>query len=240
MHGFALGATALATIAFGGAASAADLAVEKAPPSTWAGTYFGASVGGVWASDRIADIDGLQGVLQTYTLKSTGIIGSGAVGYNFQWGHVVYGIEADLGGLGLNRTIFEQNVGGNPAVTTNHLGSGMYADVTARLGFAAGSALLYGKAGWAFFNGAANVDNTSGRMGGGVAAAKAFDGWTIGAGLEYLFAASWSAKVEYQHFDFGSQTATLVATAVIPGTPFRFANDLTADAVKIGVNYHFH
>ena len=29
------------------------------------------------------------------------------------------------------------------------------------------------------------------------------DGYTVGAGLEYMFAQNWSAKVEYQYYDFG-------------------------------------
>ena len=29
------------------------------------------------------------------------------------------------------------------------------------------------------------------------------DGYTVGAGLEYMFAQNWSGKVEYQYYDFG-------------------------------------
>ena len=44
---------------------------------------------------------------------------------------------------------------------------------------------------------------------GGVPVAFAFngdhrDGYTVGAGLEYMFAPNWSAKVEYQYYDFGN------------------------------------
>ena len=34
------------------------------------------------------------------------------------------------------------------------------------------------------------------------------DGYTVGAGLEYMFAPNWSAKVEYQYYNFGSTTFT--------------------------------
>jgi nucleoside-specific outer membrane channel protein Tsx len=61
-------------------------------------------------------------------------------------------------------------------------------------------------------------------------------GWTIGGGLEYALSSAWSAKIEYQHFDFGSKTALLVTPA---NGNFRFSNDPTAETVKIGVNYHF-
>ena len=34
------------------------------------------------------------------------------------------------------------------------------------------------------------------------------DGYTVGAGLEYMFAPNWSAKAEYQYYNFGSTTFT--------------------------------
>ena len=34
------------------------------------------------------------------------------------------------------------------------------------------------------------------------------DGYTVGAGLEYMFAPNWSAKLEYQYYNFGSTTFT--------------------------------
>ena len=34
------------------------------------------------------------------------------------------------------------------------------------------------------------------------------DGYTVGAGLEYMFAPNWSAKAEYQYYNFGNTTFT--------------------------------
>jgi outer membrane immunogenic protein len=243
-----VGATALVAIV--APASAADLPdlpakapVYKAPPArspfTWAGFYLGGSVGGVWANDNITNLDGLDnqvccGFAQTYSLKDTGIIGGGVLGYNFQYGQFVYGVEADLGGIGFGKTIWEPGAVG---VTSNHLGSGFYSDVTARLGYTFDRALIYAKGGYAYFDGQANVNNNGGLFGGGVVTTGSFDGgWTIGGGLEYALCSAWSAKIEYQHFDFGTKTALLVTPA---NGNFRFSNDLTAETVKIGVNYHF-
>jgi outer membrane immunogenic protein len=243
-HCTGLLAFALTGVAAIASANAADLAVKapvyKAPPPvmypSWAGFYLGGTVGGVWADDKITDVDGLNNDPGfSYSLKDTGVIGGGVIGYNFQYGQFVYGVEADLGGIGFGKTIWEPNA---VNVTSNHLGSGFYGDVTGRLGYAVGSALFYAKGGWAFFDGKGNVDNTRGGFGGGVVTTGSFTGgWTVGAGIEYAFAPAWSAKVEYQHFDFGSETATLVTPA---DGNFRFPHDLTAETVKIGVNYHFH
>ena len=60
------------------------------------------------------------------------------------------------------------------------------------------------------------------------------DGYTVGAGLEYMFAPNWSAKVEYQYYNFGSTTFT-GGPAEIVGA--RFRDD--EHTVKAGLNYRF-
>jgi outer membrane immunogenic protein len=60
------------------------------------------------------------------------------------------------------------------------------------------------------------------------------DGYTVGAGLEYMFAPNWSAKAEYQYYNFGSTTFT-GGPAPIVGA--RFRDD--EHTVKVGVNYRF-
>src|SRR5450755_4277725 len=60
------------------------------------------------------------------------------------------------------------------------------------------------------------------------------DGYTVGAGLEYMFAPSWSAKAEYQYYNFGSTTFTTGPPAIV-GT--RFKDD--EHTVKAGINYRF-
>ena len=46
------------------------------------------------------------------------------------------------------------------------------------------------------------------------------DGYTVGAGLEYMFAPNWSAKAEYQYYNFGNTTFT-GGPAAIAGARFR-------------------
>ncbi len=46
------------------------------------------------------------------------------------------------------------------------------------------------------------------------------DGYTVGAGLEYMFAPNWSAKAEYQYYNFGNTTFT-GGPAEIVGARFR-------------------
>ncbi len=56
-------------------------------------------------------------------------------------------------------------------------------------------------------------------------------GWTIGGGIERKFAPNWSAKIEYQYFDFGSHNLSINAED-------KYKTDLTAHSVMVGLNYH--
>jgi outer membrane immunogenic protein len=62
------------------------------------------------------------------------------------------------------------------------------------------------------------------------------DGYTVGAGLEYMFAPSWSAKVEYQYYNFGSTTFLAGSPPILVGTSFRDDEH----TVKAGINYRFN
>ena len=59
-------------------------------------------------------------------------------------------------------------------------------------------------------------------------------GWTVGGGLEYMFAPNWSVKGEYQYYNFGN---TNFATGPAPLVGSRFRDD--EHTVKVGVNYRF-
>ena len=108
-----------------------------------------------------------------------------------------------------------------------------FGSVTGRLGYSFGPTLLYAKGGYAW----KDNDNIS-VVSGGVPVAFTTDnnhkdGYTVGAGLEYMFAPSWSAKAEYQYYNFGSTTFT--SPAPIVGSHFRDDEH----TVKAGVNYRF-
>ncbi len=111
--------TALVAFAAAGSASAADLPAAplyKAPPVmapvfTWTGFYIGVSAGGHWDTDRITasanpvgfvpfliNVPILNNALAT-SLNPKGFIGGGQIGYNWQTGNFVLGLEADASGM---------------------------------------------------------------------------------------------------------------------------------------------
>jgi outer membrane immunogenic protein len=176
----------------------------------------GGHVGGAWAGDN-----SLQG-------DSGRFLGGVQGGADYQFArNWVVGAEAQYSWLPSNNTgvLFP----GGTFVTQNNreLGS-----VTGRLGYAWGPALLYGKGGYAW------RDNTLGASIAGTPAAftasNRRDGYTVGAGLEYMFNPNWSAKVEYQYYNFGNTTFN-TGPADIVGT--RFRDD--EHTVKAGLNYRF-
>jgi outer membrane immunogenic protein len=220
---------AAATIAFAAPAVAADMPARsytKAPAYTapaliynWTGFYIGGHVGGAFAGDN-----SLQG-------SDARFLGGVQGGFDYQFApNWVTGVEAQyswLGGGNNTGVLFP----GGTLVTAN---SDQLGSVTGRIGYTWGPALLYGKGGYAWRDNnnigvsLAGVPQTFTTDGGRK------DGYTVGAGLEYMFAPNWSAKVEYQYYNFGKTTFN-TGPADIVGT--RFRDD--EHTVKAGLNYRF-
>lgn len=224
------GLSALASIAVGmGAANAADVRVPvyKVPSpvilSDWAGFYLGVHGGyGFGDSSFLANVSANNGpdVPTTVGVKPKGGLGGGHIGYNWQFGSVVVGLEGDFDGAAINgsNTSFSNTV---PSLKTDELAS-----ARGRLGYAVLPDLLaYGTGGfgWAHsvFNGGAgagfNGDESLSQI-----------GWTAGAGLEYKYSGDWMVRVEYLHYSFGDKTLSDVAN---------IKEDL--NVVRAGIGYKF-
>jgi outer membrane immunogenic protein len=221
-----LGAAAL--FAFAAPAVAADLPARtytKAPVYTppqaiynWTGFYLGGHLGG--------DFEGNNSLVGDRSRFLYGVEG----GFDFQFApNWVVGAEAQYSGLsGKNQSLLFP---AGTLITTTHdqLGS-----VTGRIGYTWGPALVYAKGGYAFRDNPNIAVSAGGMPTTFTATGNSLDGWTAGAGLEYMFAPNWSAKAEYQYYNFGSTTFT-GGTPEIIGS--RFRDD--EHTVKLGINYRF-
>ena len=221
--------SAAALVALAGPATAADLSPRpytKAPPApvvpaivyNWTGFYIGGHIGGDFAgSNSLAGNNGR-------------FLGGVQGGFDYQFtSNFVGGIEAEYSWMtGNNNGV---TFPGGVIVTDkrDQLGS-----VTGRAGYTWGPGLLYAKGGYAF----REDNNVNVAIAGAPAAFTTTgnnkNGWTVGAGLEYMFAPNWSAKAEYQYYNFGNTTFTAGPPAIV-GQRFR-DDDQT---VKVGVNYRF-
>ena len=201
------------------AASAADLPARpyaKAPPPllspayNWSGFYVGAMAGFGWGTDA-----------------GSGGFGGGTVGYNWQFpaSQYVLGIEVDAAGAGIKDSITE-DVGGIPFTTESKINA--FGSVTGRAGYAMDAALLYAKGGYAWANSKVAIS----ALGTTFSDSQTHTGFTIGGGVEYMFAPSWSGKAEYMFTSLGSATYNL------GGVPLDSGN-IDFHTIKVGVNYHF-
>lgn len=207
------------------------------PAPNWTGFYLGGNVGGSWASiegaSNLVFLGATPGsILVDRSIDSSGIFGGLQGGYNFQAGNFLYGIEADLGGFDVSgtRTFVDTTTPLRSLQVTGN--GGWYGDITGRGGFVVNNALIYGKAGFAFFTGSVSVtdgfDNIRQNSG-------TFTGWTAGAGVEYMFNPRWTMKVEYLHFDFNSNNFDCCFS-----NSTSLDNRLTVNTVKVGFNYLFN
>jgi len=216
-------------LVFAGPAFAADLrprTYTKAPVYTapeavynWTGFYVGGHVGGAFPGDN------------SFSGSDARFLGGVQGGFDYQFAtNWVVGAEAQYSWLGGNSSSGVVFPGGTLVTgNTDQLGS-----ATARLGYAFGPALLYAKGGYAW-----RGNNNIGVSVGGLPAAfttsgNQRDGYTVGAGLEYLFAPNWSVKGEYQFYNFGNTTFTAGPAPIIGA---RFRDD--EHTVKLGINYRF-
>jgi outer membrane immunogenic protein len=206
--------TAISVLA-GSSAFAADLPVKAAPFSpapvaNWTGFYAGVNVGGGWANTN----DGLgSGDL-------TGVIGGGQLGYNWQVGQFVLGVEGDFQGS----TQKKSDTFGPISVEQK---LPWLATLRGRLGYAPGPLLFYvtGGAAWV------NYELSGSAAGLTVSDNATQSAWTVGGGVEWMFLPHWSTKVEYLYVDTGDKDVTLFGTTV---------NGRAKDnIVRAGLNYHF-
>jgi outer membrane immunogenic protein len=233
---------------------AADLPV-KAPPMpapvfTWTGFYIGGNGG--WGEGRsqstavLGDLAFPTGTVFN-EISSSGWLAGAQVGFNYQTAYnLVVGVEAEWDWTNISGT--ETTISTAPrfvgvaSTTTGRIKD--LADLTGRIGWAAGPWMFYGKGGVA-------LDQTSST---GVAFTPAGtlietsttstdrSGWVAGAGIEWAFAPAWSAKIEYEHFDFGSTRIGVNHVAAATGvfsTTFVSSTE-RIDLVKGGINYRFN
>lgn len=213
-------ALAAATLALGvSAVSAADLGqrpVYKAQPApvmaayNWSGFYVGGHLGYAWSSeDARSTLTGITGVTDP-----DGFLGGAQIGFNWQTGAFVFGIEADW-----SWTNADGSTTIPAAITAEH---NWYGTATARVGYAVDNWLWYVKGGAAWLD----ADYTIG----GLTFGDTRTGWTVGTGLEWALGPNWSAKLEYNYMDFGKDTI---------GTVLPVEIDTQVHVVKAGVNYRF-
>jgi outer membrane immunogenic protein len=227
-------------------ALAADLAVKasRAIPAaparfSWTGCHVGGHVGGVVSEDKTTSALG-----NSIGFSSTGFIGGGQIGcdYEFAPGWVA-GVEGRAAWTSLNNShpgIVTNLVTGVTVPSRFTLGNDFLASATARLGYSVADRWLVfvrGGAAWTREN-ADDAFTTPAGVAVDPRATMTRTGWTVGTGVDWAFAAHWSANLAYNYYDFGSHGTTLTDTAHSTFVNVSSLKD-TMHAVTAGVDYHF-
>src|SRR5262249_55082160 len=146
-----------------------------------------------------------------------GALLGGTIGYNYQWGQTVFGVESDFDW---------NNAKGSSACTLGAAGCQTKSDwlgtTRLRAGYGVDRFLPYVTAGAAYGNIKASVPTV-----GSDDATKL--GWTVGAGAEYAFTPNWSVKAEYLYVDLGKFNCAAC------GSNVKFNENI----VRTGLNYKF-
>jgi outer membrane immunogenic protein len=208
--------------------------VYAPPPFNWTGFYIGGNVGGAWAQGNV--VDTITG--GSFGTNSNGaFIGGGQLGFNYQIGNAVFGVEGFFDGVASNNNnttnILTGFTGDQFQATANATWIGTLAGRLGVTGPGFDHWLLYAKGGGAWVGYNATVsDLTSGMS---ASTSNSQGGWLAGAGIEWAFAPNWTAKLEYQYVGLNGFSV---------GGPFvadRFeVNSPNIQMVTFGINYLFH
>ncbi|WP_112664147.1 outer membrane protein [Microvirga flavescens] len=224
-----LSSVALLGLATG--ALAADLPTRKpapivpvVPAFTWTGFYLGVNAGYGWNSNN--DSVFVPGIGFVSNDSNGGFVGGAQIGYNYQIGQFVVGVEtdiqyADLGGDN-NLPLFANNVIG---FRNNNGSDNYFGTVRARAGVAFDRALIYVTGGFAYGDVAGNSFSSSSN-----------GGWTVGGGVEYAFTNNLTAKIEGLYVNLDRGNNSLLVNNIALGN----SSNTEFGVVRAGLNYKFN
>jgi outer membrane immunogenic protein len=209
-------AAALAMVVAAPAVQAADLGgrpgsykdePDYGPPRyLWTGLYAGLHAGYGSADGYLWAPGGVYGSPET-----DGFIGGGTLGYNFQSGQVVWGLETDFSFAYINGS------DGPTRASMDWLWT-----LRGRVGLDMNGWMPYITGGFAMADVSASDPGGSG--------SDTVSGWTVGGGLEVKLDRAWSLKAEYLYVDVGESFSI--------DAPNR-ASIEDLHIVRAGINYKF-
>jgi len=240
----------VALIALAAPASAADLAARpytKAPPLVppiydWSGLYLGLNGGG-GSAHKCLDVVNAGGVVVAPPLAmgchdATGGTAGGQIGYRWQTANWVFGVEAqgnwaDFKGSNINLVF---------AGVQDETKIDAFGLFTGQVGYAWNNVLLYVKGGAAVVRDKYRIADVATGLTINDAKETRWGG-TIGAGLEFGFAPSWSVGVEYDHLFMGHRDVDFFSTGIVGAPAGAFAGTARigqdADIGLVRVNYRW-
>ena len=174
----------------------------------WTGAYIGLNGGGAWGSSSYA------APFASNSINASGALLGGTLGYNWQAGRTVFGLEGDIDWGNLRGS-------GVCGATVCETRNSWLGTARGRLGYAMERVMPYVTGGLA-------VGDIRTSIAGVGSANTTKAGWTLGGGLEAALAGPWTAKVEYLYVDLGRGGSIAGSDA-----------SMRANVVRAGLNYRF-
>jgi outer membrane immunogenic protein len=203
------------------AAEAADMRVPvyKGVPRSvisyynWTGLYAGMNVGYGTGTSEWESL--------ALDVKPKGMTYGVTLGYNWQVGSMVFGIEGDY-------NLSDMKASATCAVVfACETENTWFATFRGRLGYAFDRFMPYLTGGGAYGNIKTSINTVP-----PLSSDESKFGYTFGAGLEYAFLGNWTGKVEYLYLNLGSHDNGFTA-------PIANNVDFSANIVRVGLNYKF-
>jgi outer membrane immunogenic protein len=176
----------------------------------WSGVYLGANLGIGDLQDSVTTLTttSYQPAGVVTRLSDLGIVGGPQIGANYEMAPWVIGVEGSwqATNISASSTIGTLYPNDDERSTSDEQ---WYASATGRIGYAFNTVLVYGKGGAAWTQVRYTQADLNAATGGTVASLQSIDtirtGFTVGGGVEYGMTEHFSARVEYDFYDFGTK-----------------------------------
>ncbi len=207
--------------------------------ANWSGVYLGGNVGGGVGRHRSTIADPAGTPLAQFNLAPNGFVGGGQIGYNWQAGNIVFGLETDFQGSTLqdNKTC----LGCVPGASIDFNSKlQWFGTVRGRLGYAVGASMFYATGGFAYGNVKTALNNLS--------FSDTRTGYAVGGGIETplplvnlfgggpLFGPNWTSTTEYLYVDLGRSSHGFD----LGNGPNVLTTGAQEHIIRTGLNYHFN
>jgi outer membrane immunogenic protein len=255
MKRMALITAAAVGVVFSHGALAADMGVRRAAPAyvppavvapTWTGLYVGVNGGWGWSNSNNSSL-GFTGAFAPFSVGLTNNnanspVFGGQLGYNYQTGAWVFGIEGDVDGANIrsNHNVFVNPVGGFPGGSAFlNVRQDWLASIRGRIGYTWGPGMIYVTGGGAWTGveasgGATLLNGATGTF----TSSSTQSGYVVGVGYQQMIAPNWSLRGEYLYYGF---TDSLNSTALgLPGATINGnTNKFNTSVARVGLDYKF-
>jgi outer membrane immunogenic protein len=241
-----LSTASLGVLALASPALAADLPYAKAPPAVasvydWTGVYVGAFGGGGYGNHNVNNATGQAVPFADFSANysSTGGVAGGDIGYQWQSGSLVVGIEGDLAWTGIKGNDSVQFNNGNfpgvGAVDADNLR--WTGALIVKAGYAVDRWMLYFDGGYAF----GSIQHTNTPLVGPVDTFNVTgNGLTGGGGIAYAVTNNVIAKIDYRYTSFnGYNRPGNAVTGLTVNGQLPYSTVSTYSVVTLGLDFKF-